>query len=301
MAVENTFAEKATKFLPILDEVYKKEAVTSVLETSGVLFSGNRKIKVPKITLDGAGDYDRTHGYVSGAINVEYGEYELKQDRGRKFRIDVLDNDEVAFDLYRAAMLEYVRTKEIPEVDAYRFAQIASLAGKVVPETITPGTALSTWDTVRKYEIDTEVGLSNLVMFASSDYELALRNDPAIQRRYDVNVNNANLNRNVNMLDGTLPIIVVPAPRFYDLIQLNDGKTAGQTQGGYEAATGAKGLNFIVAPIQHLKAITKRTNTKLIAPEVNQEADAWDVMYRLFHDLIVYDNKRAGIYVSKKV
>lgn len=297
----NTFAEKATKFLPILDEVYKKESVTSILETSGVLFSGTRKIKVPKITLDGAGDYDRTNGYTSGAVQVEYGEYELEQDRGRRFRIDVLDDDEAAFDLYRRVVTEYVRIKEIPEVDAYRFSKIAALAGKTVSETIASGGALTAFDAARKYLIDTEVSLSNLVMFVSSDYELALRQDPNIQRRYDVNVNNANINRNVNMLDGTVPVIVVPAPRFYDVIQLNDGKTSGQEVGGYTTVSGtSKALNFVFAPISTMQAITKRTNTKIITPDVNQNADAYDVLYRLFHDLIVLDNRKASIYVSKK-
>ncbi len=302
MPVANAFAEKATKFLPILDEVYKKEAVTSILEAPGVQFSGTRKIKVPKITLDGAGDYDRTNGYTSGAVNVEYGEYELEQDRGRRFRIDVLDDDEAAFDLYRRVVTEYVRVKEIPEVDAYRFSKIAALAGKVVPEAIAAGGALTAFDAARKYLIDTEVNLSNLAMFVSSDYELALRQDPSIQRRYDVNVNNANINRNVNMLDGIVPVIVVPAPRFYDVIQLNDGKTSGQEAGGYKTVAGtSKALNFVLAPISTMQAITKRTNTKIITPEVNQNADAYDVLYRLFHDLIVLDNKKASIYVSKGV
>lgn len=296
----NTFAEKATKFLPILDEIYKKESCTSMLEVGGVQFSGTRTIKKPKISMDGAADYDRTNGYVSGAVNVEYGEYELEQDRGRRFRIDVLDDDESAFALYRTLVTEYVRIREIPEIDAYRFAKIASLAGKTVQETIASGQALTAFDAARKYLIDTEVNLSNLIMFVSSDYELALRQDPNIQRRYDVNVNNGNINRVVNTLDGTVPILTVPQPRFYDLIQLYDGTSSGQEAGGFIPATGAVGLNFILAPIRSLEAITKRTNTKIIDPALNQNADAWDVLYRVFHDLVVDDNKKPSIYVSKK-
>lgn len=300
MAVPNTFTEKAAKFLPILDEIYQKEAVTSILEVPGVEFTGTRKIKKPKITLDGAGDYDRTNGYTAGAVNVEYGEYELEQDRGRKFRVDVLDNDEVAFNLYRSLVTEYVRTKEIPEIDAYRFSKIAALAGETVDVDYTAGQALTAYDVARKYLIDAEVPLDGLVMFASSSFELLLRQDPNIQRRIDVNVNNAQINRNVSMLDGQVPIILVPSGRFYDVIQLNDGKTTGQTQGGFAPISGtSKALNFVLAPRRSLEAITKRNNTKIIEPTLNQEADAWDIMYRVFHDLIVDDNKKVGIYVSK--
>ncbi|HIU64709.1 MAG TPA: phage portal protein [Candidatus Avacidaminococcus intestinavium] len=64
-----------------------------------------------------------------------------------------------------------------------------------------------------------------------------------VVRIYDVNVKNANINRNVNMLDGTAPVIAVPAPRFYDVIQINDGKTSGQEAGGYKTVSGFRKVN----------------------------------------------------------
>lgn len=299
MAVPNTFAEKATKFLPVLDEIYVKESFTSILEASGVQFTGTRKIKKPKIALDGAGDYDRTNGYTDGAASVEYGEYELEQDRGRRFRVDILDDDEAAFALFRALTTEFVRTKEVPEVDAYRFSKIAALAGHTEAVNYTAGQGLTAFDSALEYMTDAEVNTSDLVMFASSDYYTLVKQDPNIQRRLDVNVNNEKIKRKISSLDD-VPVIVVPKGRFYDTVQLLDGKTTGQEAGGFTPAPGAKGLNFILAPKRILEAVTKRNNTKIIKPEDNQFADAYDVMYRYFHDLIVDDNKRAGIYVSTK-
>jgi len=122
----NTFAEKVTKFIPILDLLYVQNAKTSDLDDSTLAtqFVGTNKVKLPKVSVDGAGTYDRDNGYVQGSAGVSWEEHTLQYDRGRKFRIDVIDNDEVAFDLYRRVASEYVRTKEVPEIDAVRFAEI---------------------------------------------------------------------------------------------------------------------------------------------------------------------------------
>ena len=113
----NTFAEKATKYLSILDEIYQKQALTSILDSPSLAtqFVGTNKIKLPKISVDGAATYNRDTGYVQGGVTVNYEEHELKYDRGRKFRIDVIDDDEAAFDLFRRVTAEYVRTREIPK------------------------------------------------------------------------------------------------------------------------------------------------------------------------------------------
>ncbi|MBQ2751331.1 MAG: hypothetical protein IJF25_02030, partial [Oscillospiraceae bacterium] len=112
----NSFSEKATKFLSVLDEVYKRQAITAILDDAALAnqFAGTKTVKIPRITVDGAGDYDREAGYAQGAVAASFEEYELKYDRGRKFRIDVIDDDEAAFDLYRQVALQYLRTREIP-------------------------------------------------------------------------------------------------------------------------------------------------------------------------------------------
>ena len=57
----NSFSEKATKFLSVLDEVYKRQAITAILDDAALAnqFAGTKTVKIPRITVDGAGDYDR--------------------------------------------------------------------------------------------------------------------------------------------------------------------------------------------------------------------------------------------------
>ena len=297
----NTFTAKAQKYMTVLDEIYKAEALTAILEQPDTEFVGANKVRFPKIALDGAGDYNRDTGYVQGAVTVDFEEHELMHDRGRKFRIDYIDNDEVAFDLYRSVMNEYVRTKEIPELDAARFARMAGLSGaKTVSEDLAAQDAMKLWDDCESYLIDTEVNLGDVVLYVSSAFYRLMKQSASLSRRLDVTDNNGNINRKISMLDGQTPVFVVPASRFYDSINLFDGVSSGETAGGFAPIKATShAINFMAVPKPYCKAITKRKASKIIMPETNQSADAYDVMYRLHHDLIVPENKQGGIYVHK--
>ncbi len=56
--------------------------------------------------------------------------------------------------------------------------------------------------------------------------------------------------------------------------------------------------NWLICPKSAPVAVSKTDNVKIIAPEVNQFADAWDVDYRKYHDLFIPENKKAAIAVS---
>ena len=81
----------ATKFLPLLDEVYKRNSLTSVLDAANdrVQFIGAQTVKVAKIDVDGLGDYSRNAGFVPGSSDITWETLTLEQDRGRSFNLDV--------------------------------------------------------------------------------------------------------------------------------------------------------------------------------------------------------------------
>ncbi len=302
----NTFSEKVTKFLTVLDLIYLNGAKTANLDDAALAtqFVGTNKIKLPKVSVDGAGNYDRDAGYVQGGASVTWEEHTLKYDRGRKFRIDVIDNDELAFDLYRKVAQEYVRTREIPEIDAIRFAEIYDAAtrdntkGTVAEKDLTSSDSiLSLYDAAEKTLNEKEVPEEGRVLYVTNAVYELLKNDSKISRRIAVDTPQANIDRRVERLDGITPIIRVPQVRFNSLIQLNDGKTAGQTGGGYKTIAGNKPINFIYARQASLKGVVKRNNSKIVLPQDNQSADAYDIFYRAHHDLIVTDNDTAGIYI----
>lgn len=314
----NTFAEKALKFLSVLDEIYVNQAKTADLDSAALAqnFVGTNKIKFPKISVDGAGDYDRDAGYAQGGVSVSYEEHTLKYDRGRKFRIDVIDNDEAAFDLFRQVALQYVRTREIPEIDAIRFMEIYAAAkrsgslGTVVEKDLASSDKpLTLFDAAEKTLNEKEVPEEGRILYCTNEFYSMLKSTDAINHRIDVTANNGDINRRVELLDGITPIIKVPQVRFYSKIKLLDGTTEGETGGGYEAVksttgesavTGTKDINFIYASKAVLQGVVKRNVSKIVTPEQNQSADAYDVFYRAHHDLIVRDNDTAGIYIHTK-
>ncbi len=300
----NTFSERVTRFTPLLDRAYFKEALTAFLERPNTEFIGANTIKRPILSMDGAAEYSRSDGYVSGSLDVSYGEYTLEFDRGRSFIIDVLDDDESGFNLYADAAMEYVRTKEIPEMDATRFSRFSAAANTVVEsDTIDP---LSDFDAAQQALDDLEVPDEGRIAFVSNEFYHKLKQDLQSSGRWsmdtmelgDANAG-TNINRKIAVIDG-VTFVKVPPKRFWDVVETLDGTTAGQESGGFQPESGtSKALHLVMAHAPALEAYTKRSVNKIISPELNQTHDAWKIAYRMHHDGIVATNKQDGIYVLK--
>lgn len=68
---ENTIV-LAKSFTPLLDEVYKKESVTSDLTGDANMARAGanaKEIVYPQIAVTGLGDYDRNSGYTQGTVD----------------------------------------------------------------------------------------------------------------------------------------------------------------------------------------------------------------------------------------
>lgn len=124
----NTLAT-ATLFQTQLDKIAVQEATTGWMDANAgqVKYSGGAEVKIPKMSIQGMGDYDRDNGYQKGSITLEYETRKMTQDRGRLFQLDPMDVDENNFvTTAGAAMGEFQRTQVIPEIDAYRISKIAT-------------------------------------------------------------------------------------------------------------------------------------------------------------------------------
>ena len=110
----------ATKFLPFLDEVYKRESLSSVLDTlpERVNWIGAQTAKVFKVDVDGLGDYNRNAGFVPGSSDGTWETLTIEKDRGRSFTIDVMDNDETVGMAFASTLGQFERVSVVPEIDA---------------------------------------------------------------------------------------------------------------------------------------------------------------------------------------
>ena len=301
----NTLAT-AILFQQQLDKQMIEGATSGWMEANAgqVKYSGGAEVKIPKINMDGLGNYDRDNGYVQGSVTLAYGTYTMTQDRGRKFQLDAMDVDETNFVAAAANVTtEFQRTKVIPEVDAYRYSKIAALAaGKAHKTEYTPATT----DILAKFLADIAavqdvVGENEpLVVTMSIPAATILAQADKIEKRLDVmQFAQGGVQLKVNSIDNT-PILRVPSARMKTAYVFNDGKTEGQTAGGFAPAAGAADVNWIITARRAPIAVSKTDTMKIFDPMTNQQAHAWLIEYRKFHELWVPDNKLDAVWVNQK-
>lgn len=285
-------------------KVFQKELDKQVIEgsTSGwmeenasqVIYNGGSEIKLPKMSLQGLGSYSRGDGYVSGAVTYAYETFSLTQDRGRRFRIDAVDVDESGFGLAAANVAaEFQRTKVIPEIDAYRYSKLAEAAGIRETYTSDKSTVMSSL-LAQLGEVRDVTGDEGDVVIVMSRpvYDKLMLSGEISYAVESANFKQGDLEFSVKTING-VPVIPVPSARMKTAYTF---KTDGD--GGFTAADDAKDINWLICPKSAPIAVSKTDNVKIITPENNQFADAWDIDYRKYHDLFVPDNKKAVIAVS---
>lgn len=123
---------KFKKYIDKLDEVYQLASLTSCLDSDSTLAQAGanaNEIIIPKLSMDGLADYSRNSGYVSGNVSLTNETATFNYDRGRKFDVDNMDNEESAGLSFGKLSAEFIRTKVCPEMDAFRFATYAGTSG----------------------------------------------------------------------------------------------------------------------------------------------------------------------------
>ena len=294
MAINNSIA-LAKAYLPLIDEVYKRESLTSRFDYTSerVRFIGADTVQVYKATMDGLANYGRNTGFVQGSVNGAWETMKLNEDRGVSLSVDVMDNDETLGMAFGTLLSQFLRTQVVPELDAYRFAQMASFAGigKADETDITVGTTdvAEMLDVADQTMGDAEVPIDGRICFMSEKCYAGLKEN--ISRYLG---NEGRVSRDVTTSNG-MPIVRVPKNRFNTAITLNDGTS----EFGYKIpATTSKPINFLIVHPSSIVQIVKHVVPRIFSPEVNQTMDAWKLDYRVYHDIFQYENKQSGIYLS---
>ncbi len=283
----------ASTYVPILDEIYKLASLTSKLDGAADLVrqgANANELVIPKISMDGLGDYSRNGGYVSGDVTMTNETITCNFDRGRMFSVDNMDNAETAGIAFGRLAGEFIRTKVVPELDAFRFATYAGISGI---SKVSAGATLATGADVvaairaaiTKMDED-EVPVEDRHLFITPTLH-GLIQDMDTTKSREV------LNRFATVTD-------VPQTRFYTAIDQYDGTTSGETAGGFVKAEAGKDINFMIIHKPAVIQFEKHVAPKIISPEMNQTADAYKFGYRNVGIADVYDNKLAGIYLHHK-
>lgn len=298
----NTIAY-AQIFQKTLDELAVQEATTGWMEANAgqVIYNGGNTVKLPKVSMNGMADYDRDGGFVKGAVTLAYETLTFSQDRGRKFVLDSMDVDETNFVVTASAVMgEFQRTQVVPEIDAYRLSKLgaAAVTATNVEYGYTPAAATILAKVKAARAAVRAKGYTGRIYIhitseALTQLELAL----GAQLRAET-FSQGGIDTTVPILDKDTFLIETADDRMHTVITLYDGTTSGQTAGGFVPA--GKQMNFIAIAATAPIAVSKQDKMRIFDPDTYQDADAWAMDYRRYHDLWIPDNKKPLIYANIK-
>lgn len=265
-----------TKFQPLLDEVYQAASLTGDLENSAVKFDGSKTVKVLKLTVPPLGTYTRNSGYTSGDVTADWEAFTLTQDRGTEFSVDAMDDEETLSMTFGNASGEFIRRSVTPQVDAYRFAAMASAEGiGSASAAITTGDAAIKAISAGMTAMDeAEVTQEGRIMYIT----------PTLYQM----ISDMETYKSKNILARFSKIVQVPSARFFTGVDISDT--------GFAKGTDAKNLNFLIVDPKAVFAVAKHKKLKVFDPDTNQKGDDYLFQYRLYHDMFVYPQKAAGVY-----
>ena len=182
---------------------------------------------------------------------------------------------------------EFLRTRVVPEMDAFRFATYAGTDGiSTATGTLADGNAAlaALVAAISKMDED-EVPQENR----------HLRITPTLLNMIEA----VDTTKSKEVLKSFASIKKVPQSRFYTAIELKSG-ASGEEIGGYAKAEAGAEINFMILHKDALLQYPKHTVNKIITPEANQTSDGWMFFYRAYGLADVYENKVAGIYCHSK-
>lgn len=290
-------------FNSVLDEKFAILSRTSYMEqnSNGIVWQGGKTINVPKLTLQGLGAVSGCT-IPDGDYTFEYEPFTLQWDRGRKFSIPRYAVDETNFALTVGNIMgEFMRQHIVPEVDKLRLSTVATKA--VTAGNVTyAGSSLSTplaslladiasvQDKIGE-DVQLYIAVAQTVkaqIMASSEITKYLS-----VRDFEI--------RSVNLKMDAINdqyLIGVPSSYMKSAFTAYDGTTSGQEAGGVVPASGAVNVNWIITASNACVAVGYPRVEKVIDPDTNQQGDCWLVAFRIYHGIIIPDNKVDGIWVN---
>lgn len=278
----------AKTFVPVLDKVYKAASLTAKLDGAADLArqgANANELIIPKLDMQGLGDYSRNDGYVKGDVTLTNETVKCNFDRGRMFNVDTMDNLETAGIAFGQLAGEFIRTKVVPELDAFRLSSYAGIDGisKADAADLATGEAVIAALRAATNKMDEdEVPYEDRHLFIT----------PTLHGM----IQDLDTTKSKAVMERFASVTLVPQTRFYTAIEQKSGKT-GEEAGGFAKAEGAKNINFEIIHKPAVIQFEKHVAPKIITPDVNQDADGYKFGYRNVGIADAYENKVAGIYL----
>lgn len=278
--------ENTTRYTAELDKMFAQKSATGFFadSTLATKFVGAKTVIIPDVNFQGLADYDRDTGFSRGAITVSNASYTMAMDRARSLQIDREDMDETGIATLAGQILgEYVRTKVVPECDAYVLSKLAGLAQSRA-NTVN-GDASAPLETLINLinEVQAVVGYDEeLVAFIDSYVYAAMQNSNEISNMITVSdFKQGEVNLKVKSLNG-VALIPVVSERMKTAYTFQNNAA-----GGFVPADNARSIYMLVCPKKGAHLVKKTENMRIFTPEQNIDADAYKFDYRIYYDVFV--------------
>ena len=278
--------ENATRYSNELDKMFAQKSATGFFADNALAtkFVGAKTVIIPDVNFQGLADSDRDTGLSRGAITVSNASYTMAMDRARSLQIDREDMSETGVANLAGKILgEYVRTKVVPECDAYVLSKLAGLAQSRA--NLIDGDVTAPFEALTKLinEVQAVVGYDEeLVAFIDSYMFAALQNSAEISKMITVSdFKQGEINLKVKSLNG-VTLIPVVSERMKTAYTFQNNAA-----GGFVPADNARNIYMLVCPKKGAHLVKKTENMRIFTPEQNLDADAFKFDYRIYYDVFV--------------
>jgi hypothetical protein len=280
-----------------LDKVFEQKAVTGFFADNVLRakFVGAKTVIIPSMDFVGLTDYDRDAGFTNGAVTISQESHNLSMDRARSLQIDREDMDETGVAGLAGQVLgEYVRTKVVPECDAYVLSALAKIASDE--------SQTEPWNASKPYEVFTKMMLAvqdkagydaELVCFVDHNAYGALMNSPEFTRSVTVSdFKQGGVDLKVKSINGValIPVSSARMKSAYTFVK--------SEAGGFTPDLSAKNVRMLMLPKKAAHLVKKSERMRIWTPEQNIDADAYKFDYRIYYDVLVNNSNKDSIYAS---
>lgn len=279
-----------TKDQGVFDQKIQQGLLTSAIGQQAVNWvNGGRSFTLTTISTSGLKPHTRGKGFNEGEAGNAKKTYDMGQDRDVEFYIDKQDVDETNQDLAVGNISKnFIEEHVQPELDAYRFAKMATAAATNGHSKEVAITVANVYSTIKDAILPArKYGPANLTCFVSTAVMDALERSTEFTRNItNQNVGQTALESRVTSIDGVTIIEVWDDQRF---------KTAYDFSDGFTPTADASDIEIIVVAKQAIVQAVKENAVYLFAPGEHTEGDGYLYQNRLYHDLWVLDQQKDGV------
>ncbi|MBR4049182.1 MAG: hypothetical protein IKK09_01660 [Clostridia bacterium] len=296
------------KFAKELDEQHVKTMVTGYFAggSFNAEFATSDTVLVAEYDMSGLGDYSREAGYPKGGIAMRKRAYTLPMERGRQFSVDVRDlqtNDlKSGVKELSKVMKTFQKRKVDQEVDAFNLCTIgnSALATNIKPETFTE----SSTNIVKRliYDIDKATDAADgeeVIALVNGNIHGHLTASNEFYKYMDVaNFAKGKVNTELKTINEA-GIVRVDGSRMRTAYNFFNGVDTEEKPGGFAPVKGSGSYNWIILPRSAAQCISVLQRTRVITPEINNDADAYKQGYRRLYGAFVLASDQERIVVSQ--